>query len=102
MELNILHYIQGIHNPILDEIMVLIFNTIVGSAGQIWPIVGTALLIIPQTRKCGILILASYFISFLIGNEILKDLIARPRPCAVDETVSLIVKKPGSFSWSCE
>lgn len=42
--------------------------------------------------------LLSYAVSFLIGNEWLKDLIARPRPCAVDETVSLIVKRPSSFS----
>ena len=34
----------------------------------------------------------------VVGNEWLKDLIARPRPCAVDSTVALIVKKPGSFS----
>ncbi len=56
------------------------------------------LLIIPKTRKCGAAVFLSYVVSFLIGNEWLKDLIARPRPCAVDDTVMLIVKKPGSFS----
>ncbi|MEQ2369415.1 phosphatase PAP2 family protein [Blautia sp. CLA-JM-H16] len=56
------------------------------------------LLIIPKTRKCGAAVLLSYVVSFLIGNEWLKDLITRPRPCAVDDTVTLIVKKPGSFS----
>lgn len=56
------------------------------------------LLIIPKTRKCGAVVLLSYVVSFLIGNEWLKDLITRPRPCAVDDTVMLIVKKPGSFS----
>ena len=56
------------------------------------------LLIIPKTRKCGAAVLLSYVVSFLIGNEWLKDLITRPRPCAVDDTVMLIVKKPGSFS----
>ena len=56
------------------------------------------LLIIPKTRKCGAAVLLSYVVSILIGNEWLKDLITRPRPCAVDDTVMLIVKKPGSFS----
>ena len=56
------------------------------------------LLIIPKTRKCGAAVLLSYVVSFLIGNEWLKDLITRPRPCAVDDSVMLIVKKPGSFS----
>ena len=98
MELSILHAIQSLHNPILDQIMVTVFNTLVGSLGQLWVVVGLVLLVIPKTRKCGVAVLLSYVASFLIGNEWLKDLIARPRPCAVDDTVQLIVKKPGSFS----
>ena len=98
MELSILHAIQLLHRPILDKIMVAVFNTLVGSLGQLWIIVGLVLLVIPRTRKCGAAVLLSYAVSFLIGNQWLKDLIARPRPCAVDDTVRLIVKKPGSFS----
>lgn len=98
MELSILHAIQALHNPILDQIMVTVFNTLVGSLGQIWVVVGLVLLVIPKTRKCGVAVLLSYAASFLIGNEWLKDFIARPRPCAVDDTVMLIVKKPHSFS----
>ena len=98
MELTILHGIQALHNPALDTVMVAVFNTLVGSLGQLWIAVGIVLLLIPKTRKCGAAVLLSYVASFLIGNECLKDLIARPRPCAVDETVALIVKKPGSFS----
>lgn len=98
MELNILHAIQQLHNPLLDTIMVSVFNTMVGSLGHLWIVVGIVLLLIPKTRKCGAAVLLSYFVSFLIGNEWLKDLIARPRPCAVEDTVALIVKKPGSFS----
>ena len=98
MELNILHAIQSLHNPVLDQVMITVFNTLVGSLGQLWIVIGLVLLVIPKTRKCGAAVLLSYAVSFLIGNEWLKDLIARPRPCAVDETVQLIVKKPGSFS----
>lgn len=98
MELSILYAIQTLHNPGLDAVMVNVFNKMVGSLGQLWIVVGIVLLVIPKTRKCGVAVLLSYVVSFLIGNECLKDLIARPRPCAVDETVQLIVKKPGSFS----
>lgn len=98
MELSILHAIQTLHNPVLDKIMIVVFNNLVGSLGQLWIIVGLVLLVIPKTRKSGAAVLLSYLVSFLIGNEWLKDLIARPRPCAVDDTVMLIVKKPGSFS----
>ena len=98
MELSILHAIQTIHNPVLDKIMVLVFNNLVGSLGQLWIVVGVVLLLIPKTRKCGAAVLLSYALSLLIGNEWLKDWIARPRPCAVDATVALIVTKPSSFS----
>lgn len=98
MEMSILHMLQSLHNPVLDQIMVTVFNTLMGSIGQIWIVVGIVLLIIPKTRKCGVAVLLSYAASLLIGNECLKDLIARPRPCAVDDAVQLIVKKPGSFS----
>lgn len=98
MESSMLHAIQTLHNPVLDKIMVTVFNDLVGSLGQLWIVVGLVLLIIPKTRKCGAAVLLSYAVSFLIGNEWLKDWIARPRPCTVDETVALIVKKPGSFS----
>lgn len=98
MELTILHAIQSLHNPVLDQIMITVFNTMVGSLGQLWIIVGLILLVVPKTRKCGAAVLLSYLASYLIGNEWLKDLIARPRPCAVDDTVQMIVKKPSSFS----
>ena len=98
MELSILHAIQGLHNPVLDQIMVFVFNKMVGPIGQLWIVVGVILLIIPKTRKCGITVLVSYVLSLLFGDKVLKDLIARPRPCAIDETVALIVKKPSSFS----
>ena len=98
MELGVLHALQLLHSPIMDEIMVLVFNNLVGPLGQLWIVVGLVLLVIPKTRTCGAAVLLSYVASFVIGNEWLKDLIARPRPCAVDDTVLLIVKKPGSFS----
>lgn len=98
MELSILHAIQQLHSPVLDQVMITVFNTLVGPLGQLWLVVGAILLIIPKTRKCGAAVLLSYALSFLIGNEWLKDFIARPRPCAVDDTVLMIVKKPSSFS----
>lgn len=98
MELSILHAIQQLHSPVLDQVMITVFNTLVGSLGQLWLVVGAVLFIIPKTRKCGAAVLLSYVLSFLIGNEWLKDFIARPRPCAVDDTVLRIVKKPSSFS----
>jgi len=98
MELNILYAIQNLHCEWLDNVMVVVFNTIVGDKGQIWVWLGIAALIFPKTRKVGIGMLLSYLLAYFIGDGLLKDLIARPRPCMVDETVELLVKRPSSFS----
>jgi len=98
MEMNILYWIQGLHTPALDSAMDLIFNTIVGDKGQFWVYLGILLLILPKTRRCGVAVLLGYLLAYFIGDGILKNLIARPRPCAVDETVELLVKRPTSYS----
>ena len=98
MELNILYWIQELHSDFLNPIMVTIFNDIVGSKGEIWIILGTILLLIPKTRKAGLCALSAYIIAYYVGDGILKDLIARPRPCMLDETVTLLVSRPSSFS----
>lgn len=98
MEMNIMYWIQNLHTPVLDQIMVFIFNDIVGSKGEFWVILGTLLFLFPKTRKTGVCLLASYLLAYVLGDGLLKDLIARPRPCAVDESVALLVKRSTSYS----
>ena len=38
------------------------------------------------------------YVFYFIGDGILKDLIARSRPCMIDETVELLIKRPTSYS----
>ena len=45
MESGLLHAIQSLHNPILDQVMVAVFNTLVGSPGQLWIVVGLGILL---------------------------------------------------------
>lgn len=98
MEIDILYWIQNLHCDWLDSAMVKVFNDIVGSKGELWVILGILLLIIPKTRKAGLCVLASYIIAYYIGDGILKDMIARKRPCMIDETVELLVSRPSSYS----
>lgn len=98
MEFSILYWIQGLHSPFLDSFMVTVFNTLVGSKGQLWIILGVILLLIPKTRKTGVCVLAAYALGYLFGDAILKNLIARPRPCTVDTAVPLLVKRSTSYS----
>lgn len=97
MEMNIMYWIQSLRNPGLDNFFVT-FSNIVGSKGELWVILGMVLLIIPKTRKAGLCVLSSYIISYYIGDGILKDMIARPRPCHIDETVALLISRPTSYS----
>ena len=97
MELEILHMIQNWHTGWLDGIM--IFITKLGDAGLFWIAVGLILAVIPKTRKCGILVLISMALTFLLGNIILKNLIARPRPFRVDNSVALLIPEPGEYSF---
>ena len=98
MELNILYAIQNLRTDLLDRLMVAVFGNFVGSKGEIWVILGILLLLFPKTRKSGFCVLTAYIIAYYVGDGILKDLIARPRPCMVDETVSLLISRPTSFS----
>ena len=98
MDFNILYAIQGIRTPVLDQIFLAI-TSIMGSYGQIGLIVAVFLLAFKKTRKAGFCVLLSYFLVLLFGHVLLKDLIARPRPCHLDETIKLLVTRPDSFSF---
>ena len=98
MERATLQVIQSWHNPVLDRIMVFVFNDFVGAKGEIWVILGLILFLIPKTLKCGIFILVSYILAYFIGDGVLKELIGRIRPCTVDTSVPLIVKRSTSYS----
>lgn len=97
MEFDILYAIQNLHNPVLDNIILVIMQ-ITGDYGHLWIALGVLFLIFRKTRKCGIAILSSYVLVFAVGQFVLKDLIARPRPCHIDETIELLVARPSSFS----
>ena len=97
MELQILHMIQGMHTDWLNPIMIL-FTTI-GEGGICWIVVSIVLALIPRTRKCGLTMMAAMALTFLIGNVFLKNMIARPRPCAVDKSVRLLIPFPSEYSF---
>lgn len=92
-----LYAIAALRSPVLDA-LVLGLTTVMGSYGQIWPVLGVVLCLFPKTRRCGAAILVSYALVFVVGQYTLKDWIARPRPCHLDQSVELLVKYPSSYS----
>lgn len=97
MDFKILYLIDGLHNPILDKIM--IFFTNLGDAGIFWIALAVLLLFFKKTRKCGLLMLISMLCGVIIGNGILKNLIKRARPCWIDTSIPLLIPNPEDFSF---
>ena len=89
MDFSILYAIQTLRGPVMDALILGLTN-IMGSYGQIWLVVGVALCLFPKTRRCGVAVLLSYGLVFLVGQYGLKVLIARPRPCHLDQSVDIL------------
>ena len=96
-EFTFLYFLQELHNPVLDKIMVLI--TSLGNDGVLWIGLAIGMLFFKKYRKCAISIGIALVLKELLGNMILKELIMRDRPCWIDPTVELLVKSPSSYSF---
>ncbi|MGB8453383.1 MAG: phosphatase PAP2 family protein [Anaerocolumna sp.] len=95
---SILFYILNhLHTPILDKIMIEL--TSLGNSGFIWIAIAFLLLLYKKTRPCGILLVTALSIEYILGDGILKHLIARNRPFIRFPDVPLLIKKPGSYSF---
>lgn len=88
-----------LHNGFFDLIMPLV--SISGDRGLVWIMIGLALIIHRRqdTKMAAFLMLAALFISYLVGEEVLKNLFQRPRPFETLPGVELLVQPPGSFSF---
>ena len=97
MEIQILNIIQNLRTDIGDTIVPLI--TKLGDAGMIWICLTIVLLIIPKTRKTGVIMMAALLVDVLLCNVFIKNLVARTRPFDVNTAVQLLVAKPRDYSF---
>ncbi|MFR1832308.1 MAG: phosphatase PAP2 family protein [Lachnospiraceae bacterium] len=97
MEFQFLYWIQQFRSPGLDEFMTAI--TFLGDGGWFWIALGAVLLAVPKTRKTGAAVLISLAVGFILGNLILKNAVARQRPCWLDQAVPLLIKSPTDYSF---
>lgn len=80
-ELDFLLDIQASQPAWLTWIMKIL--SLLGSAGALWIVISIICAIIPKSRKCGFTMIFAMVITFIIGNLILKNVLARFRPCWV-------------------
>ena len=96
-EFSILYALQEIHNPVLDKVM--LFITSLGDDGILWLAIGVICLFFKKHRKMGLQLLLSMLCTFVLGNLILKNIFARPRPCDIDTAVTLLLSRPHGHSF---
>ena len=73
--------------------------SMLGNVGAIWIVCAVVLLVIPKTRKVGVILAVSLAIEALCCNVILKPLVARIRPFDVNTAVQLLISPPKDFSF---
>ena len=95
----ILYWIQdNIRCGFLDGIFPIITSLCEG--GIIWIIFGVALLFFKKYRKYGFFLLIAMLLGSVIGNDIIKPLVARPRPCHIASVLpDMLIDIPTSFSF---
>ena len=97
-ELSVLDNIQSyLRCDFLDAAMPII--SMLGNVGAIWIVCAVVLILIPKTRKVGVVLAVSLAIEALCCNVILKPLVARIRPFDVNTAVQLLISPPTDFSF---
>ncbi len=95
---SILSWIQDTMTcPLLDFLMPKV--TALGNGGAVWLLAAGGLMCTKKYRKQGVLLLGGLAAGVLVGNVFLKNLIARPRPCWLDQSVQLLIATPGDYSF---
>ena len=98
LDWSILHWVQDtVTCPFLDFLMPKI--TALGNGGIIWLLTAGGLICTKKYRKTGVLLLGGLAAGVLVGNVLLKNIIARPRPCWLDSSVRLLIAVPTDYSF---
>ena len=95
---NILLWIQEyIRNDFLTPIFK--FITHMGDEGYVWIAVAILLLFIKKYRKVGPMVGVALLGSLVFNNMLIKNLVARPRPYRMIETLTILIPEPGEYSF---
>ncbi|MBP5361823.1 MAG: phosphatase PAP2 family protein [Ruminococcus sp.] len=98
LDFKILDWIQqNCRNEVMDFIMPKV--TFLGNLGLLWIVVSVIFLMIKKHRKCGITLSFGLVFSFLAVNVIMKNLIARSRPCWINDDIEMLIAIPRDYSF---
>lgn len=93
--------INFIHNNLQHETLnrVMAFITAIGEYGFIWIILITSMFLSEKHRKIACIAAMSFLMSRLIGVQILKPLISRPRPFIELDYLNIYISQPTTYSF---
>lgn len=97
-EFDILFALQDLQCAWLNLVMRIF--TELGNNGIVWIVIGLGCIIFKKSRRCGVLMLLTMLICFVLGNGVIKNLVARPRPFQlIDRDFMLLIPPPGEYSF---
>ena len=73
--------------------------TSLGNAGLCWIVLAVVFMFFKRYRRCGILMITGLLLGVILGNGILKNVIARERPCWINSNVQLLISNPTDYSF---
>lgn len=98
-DMNILHAIhEKLSCGFMDFVMPKV--TMFAEYGIFWILVAVVMLVIRKYRRCGVALCVTMLSSLLVGNVLLKHVVARARPCWLEpDYLSMLVAVPKDFSF---
>ncbi len=97
IDFSVLYMIKTLRCTFLDVVMP--FLSALNNHGEIWILVGLTLVCTKRYRTAGICVLTGLLLGLIFGNGLLKNLIARPRPCWLHPDVPLLIPVPDDYSF---
>ena len=97
MELSFLNFLQSLHHPLIDALMV--FFTKLGNGAMVWLMFAGYFYFYKKDKKMATQILVGLLMTVLIGAFILKPIFMRARPFNFLENITLLIKAPIDYSF---
>lgn len=88
---------ENVHSAFLTMFFRIV--TLLGEGGIFWIAVAVILLFFKKTRRSGICIGASLLIGVIVGNGIIKNVVARPRPYDAIAGIASVVSHLSDYSF---
>lgn len=92
---------NAIHNALQCDFMDFFMRLIseIGNGGAVWIVTALILISKRKYRILGLELAFGLLLGLVLGNFILKNLIARPRPCWIFENINMLIDVPRDFSF---